>query len=311
MSVGYAYDPRLLEHDVGGLVPECAERVSLSDAYLRTQDFFEQLVHIPADYAEEQQIQLVHDAGYLLRVKASCAGGSRVLDSEDVIICEKSYDIARLAAGCALALGDAVAAGKVQRAFGLIRPPGHHAEKDRAMGFCIFNNIAILARYMQEVHGIGKIVIVDWDVHHGNGTQHAFEWEDRVVYISLHQFPHYPGTGAASERGQLDGLGTILNIPMAPGASDEEYRTAFAEEVLPRIDQVKPELILISAGFDAHIDDPLGYVNLTTDFYGWMTTQLVDAAKRHCGGRLISLLEGGYHFDLLPLCIAKHVQALL
>ena len=184
-----------------------------------------------------------------------------------------------------------------------MRPPGHHAEHDQAMGFCILNNVAILARYLKAVHGLDKVLVLDWDVHHGNGTQHTFEEDPSVLFASTHQYPFYPGTGAWSETGIGKGSGATLNCPMPAGSDDNDYEAAFMEKILPAIDQFKPEFIIISAGFDAHRDDPLGEINLSTGFYGWMTDRIMEMADKHAGGRIVSVLEGGYNLAMLPLCI--------
>ncbi len=179
-----------------------------------------------------------------------------------------------------------------------------------AMGFCLFNNVAILARYLQKHHGLEKILILDWDVHHGNGTQHAFEEDPSVLYASLHQYPFYPGTGAASETGIGRGRGATLNCPMPARSGDAEYEQAFLRKILPTVETFKPQIVLISAGFDAHREDPLAGVCLSTEFFGWMTERMKEAAHQFSGGRLISLLEGGYHLDYLPRCIEAHLKAL-
>ena len=191
-----------------------------------------------------------------------------------------------------------------------MRPPGHHAEHDQAMGFCILNNVAILARYLKAVHGLDKVLVLDWDVHHGNGTQHTFEEDPSVLFASTHQYPFYPGTGAWSETGIGKGRGATLNCPMRAGSDDKDYEAAFMEKILPAIDQFKPEFIIISAGFDAHRDDPLGEINLSTGFYGWMTDRIMEMADKHAGGRIVSVLEGGYNLAMLPLCIEEHLKGL-
>ena len=188
--------------------------------------------------------------------------------------------------------------------------PGHHAEEDLAMGFCLFNNVAIVARYLQKKHGLDKVLVLDWDVHHGNGTQHSFEEDPSVFYVSLHQYPFYPGTGAGTENGRGKGKDATLNCPMPAGALDQDYEKVFCETILPKIDKFKPNTILISAGFDAHQDDPLADVCLTTPFYGWMTERMMEIADKYSGGRIISLLEGGYNLEALPRCVATHLAVL-
>jgi acetoin utilization deacetylase AcuC-like enzyme len=199
----------------------------------------------------------------------------------------------------------------VNNVFAAVRPPGHHAEKTQAMGFCIFNNIAIAARYLQKKYKLEKIFILDWDVHHGNGTQHSFEDDPTVFYCSLHQYPHYPGTGAARERGTGAGEGFTLNIPMSAGSADEEYLTAFEEKVILAADSFAPDFVLISAGFDAHQDDPLAGIRLSDDIYYQMSKTMKEISERHCSGRLISFLEGGYNLSALARSTAAHLKALM
>ena len=200
--------------------------------------------------------------------------------------------------------------GTADNGFAMIRPPGHHAENDVAMGFCLFNGIAIAARYLQKNYGLERILILDWDVHHGNGTQHTFEQDPTVFYISLHQFPHYPGTGARSETGIGAGEGATLNCPMSPGLGDEHYRQAFTEVILPRARKFAPDAVLISAGFDAHFADPLGSINLESQSYVWMTQAMMELADQCCDGRLISVLEGGYDLGALAESVSEHVNVL-
>jgi acetoin utilization deacetylase AcuC-like enzyme len=221
-----------------------------------------------------------------------------------------SWRAALLSAGGALLACDAVLAGKARSAFVCTRPPGHHAEAGRAMGFCLFNNIAVAARHLQRAHGLGRILIVDWDVHHGNGTQHMFETDPTVFYFSTHQFPFYPGTGSARETGSGRGAGFTLNYPMPAGSGDAEYIEVFQSVLCPEIDRVQPEAILISAGFDAHRDDPLAGMSLTEKGYAALTSILREAAGRHCDGRIISLLEGGYDLQALAAAVEAHLLAL-
>ena len=259
---------------------------------------------------EPEQLYSSHSPGYVERAKVTCAAHQPFLDSMDVSICENSYDIALLAAGAPLVLADAIIAEQLDNGLVLARPPGHHAEFDQAMGFCLFNNVAILARYLQSTYGIDKICILDWDVHHGNGTQHTFENDPSVFYISTHEYPYYPGTGAYSETGIGRGSGATLNCPMAAGKGDEDYEAIFCEKILPAIDSFKPEFIIISAGFDAHLNDPLGHMQLSTGFYGWMTLRIMELAEKHCDGRIISILEGGYDLEALSACVAEHLGVL-
>ena len=310
MKTAFTSDRRFLDHDTGSGHPERPARLSHTLAHLKAQPWFTQLQFTLASACDPDCLTSVHDAALVERARTSCTRGLPYLDTPDVAISRESFDIARLAAGSVLALADTIADGTADNGFALVRPPGHHAEHDAAMGFCLFNNIAIAARHLQRHHGLNKILILDWDVHHGNGTQHLFEEDPSVFYISLHQYPHYPGTGARSEDGISRGRGATLNCPMTAGAGNVEYTQAFSEKVLPAINDYRPEMILVSAGFDAHQDDPLGSINLSTEHYQWMTEALMDCANQHCGNRILSVLEGGYHLDALAHSVSTHIGTL-
>ena len=310
MKTGFLTDHRFMEHDTGPGHPECSERISFTLDYLKTQPWFKQLKPFASRSASMDAVMAVHDKQYIRRAEEVCRSGNAYLDSMDVCVCPASYDIALLAAGSALQLADELMGGHIDNGFALLRPPGHHAENGMALGFCLFNNIAILARYLQNKHGLDKIAIVDWDVHHGNGTQHIFEEDPTVLYISTHQFPYYPGTGNYNEVGIGRGTGYTLNCPMPAGATDQDYEAVFQQQILPKLDQFKPECILISAGFDAHHADPLAGINLSTDFFGWMTRQLMEKAALHCPNNILSLLEGGYNLQALAHCVGIHLRTL-
>ncbi len=310
MTTAFLYDDRFLDHDAGTGHPERKERLEFAIRHLRAQPWFGDLLSIDATPCERRWIEEIHDGKYIDRAGEACREGLPFLDVADVGICKASCDIAYLAAGGALALADKVISGEAQNGFSLSRPPGHHAERNLALGFCLFNNVAVLARYLQKHHGLDKILILDWDVHHGNGTQHTFEEDPSVFYVSTHQYPFYPGTGAASETGSGPGEGATLNCPMPAGADDYLYETAFRERILPTIDAFKPDAVIISAGFDAHVEDPLAQINLSTEFFGWMSERMMEVADKHAGGRLISMLEGGYNIERLPLCIEEHLKVL-
>lgn len=262
--------------------------------------------------ADERWLRAVHPQNYIDRIRAVCADGGGVLDDGDTPVGPESFEIAKLAVGALLGCCDAVVNGRVQRAFAAVRPPGHHAEPQQPMGFCLFANVSIAARYLQQAHGLGKIAIVDFDVHHGNGTQAVFEADPSVLFISLHQDPRtcYPGTGYPAETGAGPSRGFTLNIPFMPGAGDDEYRRAFDEAVLPKLDSFRPEFLLISAGFDAHRDDSLAQIELTEEAFEEMTQRLVQAANVHCGGRIVSALEGGYDLPALGRSVVRHLTAL-
>ncbi len=310
MTTAFLSDERFAEHDTGPGHPERAARLTNTLALLRQQDWFDRLRAVSTRCCETQWLRTVHNAALLERAKLACEEGRPYLDSPDVAVSQQSFEIARLAAGGVLSLVDEIMDGDSDNGFALVRPPGHHAEKDTALGFCLFNNIGIAARYLQNRHGLEKIVILDWDVHHGNGTQHTFEEDPSVFYVSLHQYPHYPGTGTHSETGRGAGTGTTLNCPMSAGSGDDDYEQAFVDKILPAIDGYAPDAILISAGFDAHQADPLGAINLSTEFYSWMTERMLEAADKHAAGRLISVLEGGYDLDALASSVSVHLRAL-
>ncbi len=310
MATGFLYDDRFLDHDAGARHPERRERLTSTMAHLQTLDWFEQLHMLVPRVADEAWIESVHSSDLITRARSACEQELPFLDVMDVGVSRESFDVALLAVGGAQVLADKVIAGEVDNAFALCRPPGHHAEHNQALGFCLFNNVAIAARYLQKQHGLDKILILDWDVHHGNGTQHSFEDDPSVLYVSTHQYPYYPGTGAYSETGISHGVGATLNCPMPAGAGGEQYRLAFIEKILPKIDEFAPEFVIISAGFDAHVDDPLANICLSTEFFGWMSARLMEVANKHCEGRLISLLEGGYNVKKLPLCVDEHLQIL-
>ena len=310
MTTGFLFDQRFLDHNAGAGHPECKERLVTSLAHLESKPWFSELSPIQPRPADIHWIERIHSYDLVQRARNACASGLPYLDVADVGISAQSYDVALLAAGGAMEMGDRVLAGDIDNAFALCRPPGHHAEHNMALGFCLFNNVAILARYLQHHHGLDKVLILDWDVHHGNGTQHSFEDDPSVLYVSTHQYQFYPGTGAYSETGTGRGAGATLNCPMPAGADDEAYEQVFRERILPAIAAFQPEAVIISAGFDAHVDDPLAQVCLSTTFYGWLTTRMLEVAEQHCQGRLISLLEGGYNITMLPSCIEQHVATL-
>lgn len=308
-STALLYDERYLQHDTGKYHPERPDRVQAVWEHLQKTDFFPSLVLLKAETASLEWIETVHERSYIHEVKEACERKASSLD-RDTAICEKSYEVALLAVGGVLRLIDAVFRHEAKNGFGLVRPPGHHAERDKAMGFCLFNNVAIGARYAQKQHGISRVLIVDWDVHHGNGTQHAFEEDPDIFYFSLHQYPYYPGTGHSWERGTGAGSGRTLNLPLPSGSTDRHYLEAFEKSFMPEAREFKPELILISAGFDAHRDDPLAGMNLTEAAYGQMTRDLKELARQTAEERIVSVLEGGYNLEALCQSIEAHLRAL-
>ena len=308
--VGFAWHDGCLDHDNGPGHPERPQRLTAIRDRLERGGTLEHLLAITPGAAPLAALARVHDEAYIEALQRACARAPLRLDP-DTAVSEGSWTAALLSAGGGLAAVDAVCAGSTRAAFVCTRPPGHHAERDRAMGFCLFNNIAVAARHAQDRHGVERVAIVDWDVHHGNGTQHVFEEDDTVLYVSTHQWPFYPGSGARGERGRGRGLGATINLPLPAGAGDEEFEGIYATAVIPAIERFGPDLILISAGFDAHESDPLAGMALTTGGYGRLTEILRDAAASLCGGRIVSLLEGGYDLDALAASVETHLRVLM
>ncbi len=290
--------------------PERAERLTAIEERLRVSGILSELCTAQASQAPTEALLRIHPEAYLSHVEATVASGSGHVDSPDVNVCTESYRAARGAVGGALLAVDRVLTGEWDNAFVAVRPPGHHAEESFAMGFCLLNSAAIAVRQAQVVHGLERVAVVDWDVHHGNGTQHLFEEDGSVLYASLHQYPHYPGTGAADERGRGAGEGATLNCPQAAGSGDVEWLADFEELILPRLEAFDPELVIISAGFDAHVLDPLSETRLTEEAFRVMTRGILDLARDHCAGRVVSLLEGGYSLDGLGRSVEAHVGEL-
>ncbi len=308
-KTGYASDPFYLRHETEPH-PENPGRLTAIQNRLESSEFYNNLIPIQPRKATAEEIGLVHDTGYVASVKQSCADQVRNLDA-DTVISSDSYDAALLSAGAGISAIDQLIDGNIHNAFCAVRPPGHHAEHDHAMGFCLFNNVGVAARYAQKTKGLNKIFIFDWDVHHGNGSQHSFYSDPSIYYSSMHQYPFYPGTGAGEETGTGDGLGTTLNLPMDAYSDDDDYLSAVQNKLIPEIQRYKPDLIIISAGFDAHQNDPLAQIQLTTDCFGKMTELLMGIAKDVCDGRLLSMLEGGYDYDALSDSVRLHMQTLL
>ncbi len=310
---GLIYDDRFLLHDTGAGHPERAGRLKAIVQRLKDDGVWDKLAHLPAQPAELKWIHRLHDERYVARLKQACEKGDAIIDTPDCPICPRTYDIALLAAGGALAAVDAIMEQRVTNAFCTMRPPGHHAEKNHAMGFCFFGNVALAADYAIARHGLKRVAVIDFDVHHGNGTQHLLEDRRDVLFISLHEDPRYlyPGTGFAEETGIGEGAGYTINLPLVPPAGDAEYTRLFETRVIPALDDFKPQLVVISAGFDAAMDDPLAHMEVTAEGFAWMTQQLVDVARRHADGRLLSCLEGGYDLNNLAGGVSAHVRELM
>jgi acetoin utilization deacetylase AcuC-like enzyme len=298
--------PACLEHDTGYGHPERADRLRAIYTALDATAF-KALKREEAPLASLADIERLHPQSYVEMVKAEIPQHDHNWLDPDTVVSPRSWDAALRAAGAALYAVDQVMAGKADNAFCAVRPPGHHAEPSRAMGFCLFNNVAIAALHARAKHGAERIAVVDFDVHHGNGTQAAF-WTDKdLFYGSTHQMPLFPGTGALGETG----VGNIFNAPLKPGDGSEVFRNAFESRILPALDAFAPDFLLVSAGFDAHIRDPLAQIRLTEPDFAWVTERLLEQADKHCGGKLVSTLEGGYDLDALANSTAAHVQTLI
>lgn len=312
-KTGFLYDDRYLLHDTGPYHPEAPDRLSVIYSRLEKTGILSNLVHIEAGMADMKWIESVHDKTYIERFESVCQMGHSSFESEDNQLCYQTYEIAKLAVGGIIEACRLVMEGTLDNAFCAVRPPGHHAEVDRAMGFCYFNNIAIAARYIQNQWGIRRIGIMDFDVHHGNGTQNIFETDPSVFYYSIHEHPSFafPGTGRAFEKGSAEGTGFTRNYPMLPGQGDAEYKTVMEEDFIPLFDAFKPEVLLISAGFDAHADDDMSGINLSTEGFTYIMEKLIETANKYSGGRIISILEGGYSLKRLPELVYNHIDLLL
>jgi len=310
---GYVYDPRYLLHDPGAWHPERPDRLKAIHRALESGDLLELLVRLEPDYAPLEWVERLHDPDYIKRFQAACDKGGQIFMVQDCGICRESYQTALLAVGGVMLAVEAVMGGQLDNAFCAVRPPGHHAERDRAMGFCFFNNVALGAVYALENFGLERVAIIDWDVHHGNGTQHLFEADPRVFYVSLHEDPQYcyPGTGYRREEGKGAGQGFTLNLPLPPHSDDSDYLTALKKEALPRLQAFAPQFVFISAGFDAHVNDPLAHMNLTGEGYREMGRLLLDLAQETAEGRLVTVLEGGYNLEVLEECVEDHLRLLL
>lgn len=310
-KTGFVFNESFLEHDTGPGHPEKPDRLQAITDHLKKIQLWQKLQHIVIESVPEEYLLSTHTDEYIRFLERACREGMTVLDQGDTHACDKSYKIARLAAGGVIAAVDAVMSGILSNVFCAVRPPGHHAERDKAMGFCLLNNAAIGANYAKIKYGVERIIILDWDVHHGNGTQQIFYSDKSVLYISTHQYPFYPGTGSRGERGNGEGEGYTLNIPMFAGAGEEEFIDAFSEEILPSFENYHPDFVIISAGFDAHRDDPLANLNLTDQSFAKFTSLVRDYTEHICSGRIVSILEGGYNLNALARSVESHLRILM
>ena len=308
MPTLYITHDAFLEHDTGEWHPERSDRIRAIDRVL-SGETFQNLHRVEAPSATREQIVRAHRGTYFDFVERAQPKQELIpLDDGDTIMSPKSWEAALRSVGAGIQAVDEVMQGLATNAFCLVRPPGHHAEANKAMGFCLFNNVAIAAFHAQAAHGAERVAVVDFDVHHGNGTQSMFWARPDCFYASTHQMPLFPGSGSISERGEK---GNIVNAPLRAGDGGEQFREAFESVILPALRRHAPDLIVVSAGFDAHRADPLANINLVEDDYAWVTRKLIDVARERCGGRLVSLLEGGYDLNALSRSVAVHVQALL
>ena len=312
-KTGFLYDERYLRHDTGPNHPESPERLKAIYQGIKEAGLLPKLTLIHARRAELKWIETIHSKNYIKRFEAACHSGNSTFDYPDNQICAETFETALLAVGGIIDSVRLIMTGKLDNAFCAVRPPGHHAEYDAALGFCYFNNIAIAARYLKIEWGIQRVGIVDFDVHHGNGTQHIFEEDPSVFYYSIHQHPTFafPGTGRVFETGNGEGVGTTRNYPVLPGQGDNEYQGLVERDLVPVLSAYSPEVILVSAGFDAHVDDDMSDINLSTQGYSRLMQRIVALATLYSDGRLISVLEGGYCIERLPELAANHVKILL
>ncbi len=311
MNTALLADPVYKEHDPGAGHPERPERY---DAVVRALDqagLMKSLHRIEPRFATEDEIAACHSRAYIQKVKREIAAGVTELSTGDTNVCPKSFDVALQASGGILNAVDAVVDRKARNAFCVVRPPGHHARPEQGMGFCVFNNIAIAARHAQRKHGVERVLIADWDVHHGNGTQDIFYEDGSVFFFSTHQSPWYPFTGPAGQTGEGRGQGCTMNCPFPAGSGRSEILGAFRDRLIPAADKFKPDLVLLSAGFDSRHGDPLGQFTLTDEDFADLTAIMLEIAAKHAGGRLVSVLEGGYNLAGLGSAAAAHVKALV
>ncbi len=306
---GILYHDDFIHHDTGYGHPERPERVTVIKEGLEAAEFADSLVWDTPRLATKDEIALVHSRKYIEHVKKTCESGSNYLDSPDTPVSEKSYTAALRAAGAMMTAIDGVVEGRYANAFCPVRPPGHHCRYSVAMGFCLFNNVTIGARYLKDKYNIRKILIVDFDVHHGNGTEEMISGDNDILFFSIHQHPHYPGTGLST--GVYAHSGGIFNYPVPPGTGEDEYIRVFKGQLSDYVNMFEPEFVLVSAGFDAHQGDPIGDIELTSESYYKFTQQIAHFADIHCDCKIVSTLEGGYNLTMLRESAVYHVKSLV
>jgi len=309
--MNYLFDDIYLKHDAGWGHPESPSRLTAIDKAVKEAEWYGKLDLLKAGPVDLDTLALVHDRRYIALVERECRAGYSCLSTGDANICPGSYDIALRAVGGVLGAVDAVFTGKSKQAFCAVRPPGHHAMANRGMGFCLFNNIAVAARYAQKKYNVVRVLIADWDVHHGNGTHYIFYDDPSVFFMSTHQYPMYPGTGRRDETGDGKGKGFTMNRPFGSGAGDEEVVGAFRDDLLPAAKEFKPDFTLISAGFDSRIHDPLGGFRVTDGGFRELTRIMMEISHIAGDGRLVSILEGGYNLSGLASAVTAHMDELL
>ena len=302
-------DDQFLLHDTGNH-PECAARLERVHACLKSSKLLSRVTRVPVLRASDKDVARVHSADHLQVLRSLADAGGGHMDA-DTVVSPDSADTAWLAAGTGVDAVTRVINQEADQALCLVRPPGHHAVPDAAMGFCLLGNVAVAARTAVQRLGVDKVLVVDWDVHHGNGTQDVFYEDENVTFFSAHRFPFYPGSGRKSETGRGTGLGTVFNLPVRFGTSRKDYLTAFENTLTVAADQCRPELVIISAGFDAHVEDPIGSLGLQTEDFAELTKLVMQVAATHANGRLVSMLEGGYNVDRLADCVELHLQTLI
>ena len=303
------YDPIFLEHDTGGH-PECADRIREIGKFLAGDGLTDKCTHPEFSQVSSQRLSKVHPPEYAKMIEEfAAAGGGRI--ESDTIVSTRSYAVALRAAGAAVDAVQRVLREEDRRALCLVRPPGHHALSQKVMGFCLFNNVAVAARVANDEFDVDRVMIVDWDVHHGNGTQAIFWKDEQIAFFSIHRWPFYPGTGTADETGSGAGLGTTMNLPTEFGVSRDKYYKSFSTHLQRFAERLKPQLVLVSAGFDSHREDPIGSLGLETEDFARLTRTVLDIADSYSQGRLVSILEGGYNTKVLAECVGLHLRELL